>query len=162
PSQRPSAHPARQPRRTPPPRETPGSSRRGPPRRRRSELGRDDPGSSLAWPMPFASQPGSCRRSLRLKRRGALRIWLRPLDGKANRERRSLALGGPVDESASHLFHDLPAHEQAKARAMRLGREERLEEPAAVRQRDASAVVLDGQLDPAAIGPGSDGNLPPL
>ena len=42
---------------------------------------------------------------------------------------------GPVGQRPAHLLDDLPADEQAQPGPVRLGREVRLEEPAAVGQR---------------------------
>ena len=48
-----------------------------------------------------------------------------------------------IAERAREVLEDLPADEQPQPGAVRLGGEERLEEPAAVGQRDPPAVVLD-------------------
>ena len=49
------------------------------------------------------------------------------------------------------VFQDLPADEQTQSGAVGLGGEERLEEPAAIGDRDAAAVVFDGQDEPAVF-----------
>ena len=76
------------------------------------------------------------------------------LDREPNKERRSLARLGLERKGAGIVFEDLPADEQPQARAVGLGREEGLEEPAAVGDRDASTVVFDRQDKPALFGPG--------
>ena len=73
--------------------------------------------------------------------------------GKPDRERRALARLGAKGERSRELLEDLPADEQAQPGAVRLGGEERLEQPAAVGQRDPPAVVLDGQHQPAVFDP---------
>ena len=67
-----------------------------------------------------------------------------------NKECRSLAGLGPEGQSAGMIFEDLSAHEQPQARAVGLGREEGLEQPATVGDRNASTVVGDSQ-DKAAL-----------
>ncbi len=73
---------------------------------------------------------------------------------KPNKESRSMARLRPKGKRAGIFFQDLPADEEAQTGAVRLGREERLEEPASVGDRDAAAVIVDGQHKPAVFGPG--------
>ncbi len=75
--------------------------------------------------------------------RGRRRLQRQPDD-----ERGALPRLRAIAELTRDVLEDLPADEQPQPGAMRLGGEERLEEPAAVGQRDPPAVVLDGQDQP--------------
>ena len=52
---------------------------------------------------------------------------------------------GAETQATGKIFEDLPAHEQTQPRSVCLGGEERLKQPAAIRDRDAATVVLDNQ-----------------
>ena len=58
------------------------------------------------------------------------------------------------------VLQDPPAHEQSQSRAVGFGREERLKQPAAVGDRDSSAVVNDRKDEPTVECVGVHVDLP--
>ena len=91
-------------------------------------------------------EPG--RRGTRRRRRGAIAAGL---ERQPDDERGALPQLRAIVELPRDVLEDLPADEQPQPGAMRLGGEERLEQPAAVGQRDPAAVVLDAQDQPVAL-----------
>ena len=72
---------------------------------------------------------------------------IRSIGGKTNEEGGASTRLGAEGQLPAHLLDDLPAHKQAEAGPVGLGREVGLKEPRPVVNRDASAIVLDAEDD---------------
>src|SRR5882724_8829753 len=88
-------------------------------------------------------------------------VILSPLDRQGRREGRAGAGRALPAKRAAVLLDDLPRDIETKARALRLGREELLEQALADIRRDAGTRVLNGDLHVIVYAAGADGELAP-
>ncbi len=97
-------------------------------------------------PRPIRLSGGECQVAHRVGR-------FHSFQGDAHEKRGPSAGLRAEAQSPREILQDLPADEQTEPRAMGLGGEERLEQPATIRDRDSSTIIFNRKDEPGALDP---------